>query len=133
MILSRCLLLNDKLYLCFTKLFSFPWDYYLNLLDLNLFTWFGWPDCKVNLSVILRVHILCEGGVVDQFLFCISMCVIFCYVDIFQYTERQFNFSNFIDGCFLFKSLKNWSSAFFVRVQIKNISLCTWCQWFSFC
>ena len=40
------------------RCFSFPWGY-LNLLDLNLFAWFGWLDCKVNyLSMILGVQIL---------------------------------------------------------------------------
>ena len=34
--------------------------------------------------MILGVHILCEGGVIGQFLFCIYLCEICRYVDIFQ-------------------------------------------------
>ena len=39
--------------------------------------------------MILGVQILCEGSVVDPFLFCISFCVICCYADIFQFLETQ--------------------------------------------
>ena len=41
--------------------------------------------------MILDVHILCEGSAVDRFVFCISLCVIWCYVDIFQCQETQCN------------------------------------------
>ena len=92
LILSRCSLINATLN--FRSSFSYPWGYYSHLPDLNLFAWFGWLDCKVNyLSLILGVQILCEGNVVNQFLFCVSLCVICCYVDIFQCLEMQYGFS----------------------------------------
>ena len=56
--------------------------------------WTYLVDCKVNyLSIILGVQILCEGSVFDQFLFCISMCLICRYVDIFQGLETQCDLS----------------------------------------
>ena len=49
-----------KLTLVIRSCFSFPWGYYLNLLDLNLFTWFVWLNCKVNyVTMILGIQILC--------------------------------------------------------------------------
>ena len=75
--------------------------------------------------MILGVQILFEGSAVNQFLFCISFCVICCYY-VFQCLEHNVIFQGFIIKFyryFLFKSLNNWSSTFFVLVQIKNISL----------
>ena len=48
LIISIYSLINDELYPVLRSYFSFPWDYCLNLLDLNLFAGFGWLDCKVN-------------------------------------------------------------------------------------
>ena len=64
---------------------SFLWDYDLNLIDMNLFAPFRW------LSMVLGVQILYEGSAIDQLLFCISLYVIYCYVDIFQCLETQCN------------------------------------------
>ena len=70
--LPRCWLINDEWYPVLWICFSFPWAYFLNLLDLNLFVSFWWFDCKLNnLSMILGVEILCEVSVVDEFLSCI--------------------------------------------------------------
>ena len=70
--LPRCGLINDQWYPVLWICFSFPWAYFLNLLDLNLFVSFWWFDCKLNnLSMILGVEILCEVSVVDEFLSCI--------------------------------------------------------------
>ena len=89
LILSRCSLIKMDV---LRSWFSFPWD--LNLLDLNLFAWFRWLDRQVNyLSIILGVQVLCEGRVVDQFLFFISFCIICHYVDIFQSLETQYGIS----------------------------------------
>ena len=56
LILLGCLLINAKWYACLRSCFSFRGGYCLNLLDLNLFAWFGWLGCKVNyFSIILHV------------------------------------------------------------------------------
>ena len=86
--LPRCWLINDEWYPVLWICFSFPWAYFLNLLDLNLFVSFWWFDCKLNnLSMILGVEILCEVSVVDEFfpVYIYIILYLYLYLPIYLY------------------------------------------------
>ena len=63
--------------------FTFLCGYYVNQLDLNLFTWFGWLGCS---DFMWRYF--CQWV-----FFSVYLCVICRYVDIFQHLEIHCNFS----------------------------------------